>query len=174
MTSTIRRVLDAIYDGAAVLAAICLILILIVIVLQMAARWTGIPFPGSTAYAGYLMAAASFLAFAHALNHGAHIRVNLFLTALAGRRFWGELWCLVIGTAATSYLAWYAVMSVYWSYKLNDISQGQDATPIWIPQLPMAIGAVLLAVCFADNLVTLLATHKDNIRSGALDSQAAE
>ena len=34
MTSTIRRVLDAIYDSAAVLAAICLVLILIVIVLM--------------------------------------------------------------------------------------------------------------------------------------------
>lgn len=174
MASTIRRALDRIYDSAAVLAAICLILILIVIVLQMASRWSGIPFPGSTAYAGYLMAAASFLAFAHALNHGAHIRVGLFLTALGTKRFWGELWCLVIGTAAASYLAWYAVRAVYWSRKLHDVSQGQDATPLWIPQLPMAIGAVLLAVCFADNLATLVLTRKDNIRHGALEGRAAE
>ena len=172
MTSTIRRVLDAIYDFAAVLAAICLVLILIVIVLQMASRWTGISFPGSTAYAGYLMAASSFLAFAHALNRGAHIRVSLLLTALGGHRLWGELWGLLIGTAASTYLAWYAVKSVYWSYAFNDISQGQDATPIWIPQVPAAAGAVLLAVCFADNLATLLLTRRDNIRSSAIDQTA--
>lgn len=170
----LRRGLDALYDAAGAMAALCLVLILLVIVLQMAARWTGIPFRGSSDYAGYLMASASFLAFAHALNRGAHIRVSLLMTALGERRIWAELWALAVGTAASSYLAWYAVKAVYWSRKLNDISQGQDATPIWIPQLPMAFGAVLLAVCFADNLVTLVVTRRDNIRAGGLEQQAAE
>ena len=93
---------------------------------------------------------------------------------LGERRFWAELWCLAVGTAATSFLAWYAVKTVYWSRRLNDISQGQDATPLWIPQLPMAFGAVLLAVCFADNLITLIATRRDNIRHGILEQTAAE
>jgi TRAP-type C4-dicarboxylate transport system permease small subunit len=173
MMPAVRRALDAIYDGAGAMAALCLIVILCVIVLQMMARWTGTPFPGSSEYAGYLMAAASFLAFAYTLNRGAHIRVNLLLTALGERRFWGELWSLVVGTAASSYLAWYAVKTVYWSWKLHDISQGQDVTPLWIPQLPMAFGAVLLAVCFADNLITLIATRRDNIRPDVVE-QAAE
>jgi len=161
----IRRFLDALYLGAGALAACCLVALLGVIVLQMAARWASIAFPGSTAYAGYLMAAASFLAFAHALNRGSHIRVNLFLTALGERRFWGELWALVIASAASSYLAWYAVKATYWSRKLHELGQGQDATPIWIVQIPMAFGAVLLAICFVDNLITLLLTRHDNIGS---------
>jgi TRAP-type C4-dicarboxylate transport system permease small subunit len=170
----IRRVLDSIYDAAGAFAALCLVLILCVIVLQMASRWAGIPFRGSSDYAGYLMAAASFLAFAHALNRGAHIRVNLFLTAMGERRLWGEVWCLVVGTIASSYLAWYAVRTVYWSHKLNDVSQGQDATPLWIPQLPMAFGAVLLAICFADNLLTLILTRRDNIQASVIEQRAAE
>jgi TRAP-type C4-dicarboxylate transport system permease small subunit len=170
----IRRVLDALYGAAGALAALCLVLILVVIVLQMASRWTGIPFPGSAQYAGYLMASASFLAFAHALNRGAHIRVNLLLTTLGRYRFWGELWALAIGTAASSYMAWYAVRLVYWSRKLHDVSQGLDATPLWIPQLPMAFGAILLAVCLADNLVTLIFTRRDNIRLGTLEQARAE
>lgn len=174
MMKQVRRALDTLYDAAGAVAALCLVLILCVIVLQMAARWTGTPFPGSSDYAGYLMASASFLAFAHALNAGAHIRVNLLLAAFGKYRFWGELWCLLIGTAASSYLAWYAVKLVYWSRKLNDISQGQDATPLWIPQLPMAFGAILLAVCFADNLITLVATRRDNIRHVTLDQPPAE
>ncbi len=172
MASAFRRALDAVYDLAALLAALCLLAILVVIVLQMASRWTGIPFPGSSEYAGYLMAAASFLAFAHALNRGAHIRVSLFLTALGRHRFWGELWGLAVGTAASGYLAWYAVRTVQVSARYNDISQGQDATPIWIPQLPMAAGAILLAVCFADNLVTLIARGRDNIRDGGGEGAA--
>jgi TRAP-type C4-dicarboxylate transport system permease small subunit len=174
MTASIRRALDALYAAAGVLAAVCLVLILIVIVLQMGARWSGIAFPGSSEYAGYLMASASFLAFASALNSGAHIRVNLFLTALGARRYWGELWCLLIATAATSYVAWYAVKTVYWSRKLGDLSQGRDVTPLWIAQAPMAVGAVLLAVCFADNLVTLLLSGRDNIRPEPIAQPAAE
>lgn len=170
----LRRALDGLYDFAAVLAAFCLAAILLVIVAQMVARWLSIEVPGLSEYAGYLMASASFLAFAHALNRGAHIRVGLFLTALGERRFWGELWCMVISTAAACYLAWYAVRLVYWSYVLNDLSQGQDVTPLWIAQAPMAAGAVLLAVCFVDNLVALLMTRKDNIGSSAIEQSHAE
>ena len=96
----LRTFLDRLYAAAGVIAALCLIAILVVIVLQMGARWLLIPFPGSSEYAGYLMAASSFLAFAYVLNSGAHIRVSLFLSALGHHRFWAELWCMVIGTAA--------------------------------------------------------------------------
>lgn len=160
----LRRGLDRLYDFCAVLSAGCLVGILVVIVMQMIARWSSITFPGSTEYAGYLMASASFLAFAHALNRGVHIRVGLALNALGRHRYWGELWCLIIGSAASAYLAWYAVKLVYWSRKLHDVSQGQDATALWIVQLPTAFGAVLLAVAFLDNLLTLVLTGRDNIK----------
>ena len=170
----VRRALDRLYGACGVLSACCLIGILFVIVLQMAARWSSLTFPGSTEYAGYLMAAASFLAFAGALNSGAHIRVGLALTALGRHRYWGELWCLLVGTAAATYLAWYSVRLVYWSRKLHDLSQGQDATLLWIVQLPVALGAILLAIAFADNLVTLLRTGRDNIRTDVSVQSHAE
>lgn len=170
----LRRLLDRIYAASTGLAALCLVAMLGVIVMQMIARWSAFTFPGATDYAGYLMAAASFLAFASALNSGAHIRVGLFLTALGRRRFWGELWCLAVGTAATAYLAFYAVRLVYWSRKLGDVSQGQDAMPLWIVQMPVALGAILLATAFADNLITLIATGRDNIRDDVAAQGHAE
>ncbi len=170
----VRRVLDAVYDAGGIVAAICLVAILLVIVAQMVTRWINISVPGLSEYAGYLMASSSFLAFAHALNRGAHIRVNLFITALGQHRFWGELWCMTIGFAASSYLAWYAIRLVYWSRKLHDVSQGQDATPMWIVQTPMAVGAVLLAICFADNLVTLIVTRRDNIGTDFVEQSHGE
>lgn len=174
MARAVRTLLDRLYDVAAVGAAVCLVALLVVIVLQMVARWTGLEFPGSTQYAGYLMASSSFLAFAHALNRGAHIRVSLLLAGLGRHRFWGELWAMAIGTAAASYLARYAVKTVYWSWKLHDVSQGQDATPLWIVQIPMAFGAVLLAIAFIDNLITLIATRRDNIRAEIVDQTFGE
>ena len=168
-----RRILDALYTAGGVLAAVCLVGILSIIVLQMSARWFGEVFPGSTDYAGYLMAAASFFAFAHALNHGAHIRVSILLNALGRWRRWGEIWCFGIGSMLSVYFAYYAVKATYWSHKLGDISQGQDAMPMWIPQIPMAVGTVLLAVCFVDNLIRLIATGDHGIKSSSVEEGAA-
>lgn len=170
----IRRSLDAIYDGAGLLAAVCLVAILIVIMVQVGARWMGVTIHGPAEYAGYLMAAASFLAFAHTLNRGAHIRVGLLMNLLGERRFWAELWCLLVASAASIFLAWYACKAVYWSWKLGDVSQAQDATPLWIVQTPVAVGAIILAVCFVDNLATLLVTGRDNIRPDLGEQSRAE
>jgi TRAP-type C4-dicarboxylate transport system permease small subunit len=170
----LRRGLDFLYDLAGWLAAACLVAILAVIAAQVAARWAGIPFRGSSESAGYIMAAASFLAFAHTLNRGAHIRVGLLLNLLGKWRAWGEVWAAAISAAAATYLAWYAVKLVYWSWRLKDVSQGQDATPLWIVQVPVAIGAMLLALCLIDNLVGLLLTGRDNIRTDLPDTSRAE
>ncbi len=79
--AALRRFLDFLYAASGIAAALCLIAILSLIVVQMLARWTGEVFPGAPDYAGYAMAAASFLAFASALNKGAHIRVSIVLNA---------------------------------------------------------------------------------------------
>lgn len=165
MPRALRWTLDAVYLVAAWAAAGFLLAMLGVICGQMAARWFAFSFPGSTAYAGYCMAAASFLALPYALNAGAHIRVGLFLTALGRHRRWGELWCLFIGAGLATYFAWYAVKATRWSARFNDISQGQDATPLWIPQLAMCVGTVLLALALWDNLLSLLLGGRDNIRA---------
>ncbi|MEM1343786.1 MAG: TRAP transporter small permease [Pseudomonadota bacterium] len=159
----LRRALDALYLAGGIVAAGFLLAMLGVIVAQMAARWFAFSFPGSAAYAGYCMAAASFLALPYALNAGAHIRVGLFLTALGRHRRWGELWCLAIGAGLATYFAWYAVRGVRFSLQFNDISQDQDATPLWIPQSAMVVGTILLAICLWDNLIRLALTGRDNI-----------
>jgi TRAP-type C4-dicarboxylate transport system permease small subunit len=149
----LRRGLDALYLACGVIAAACLCGILAIIAAQMLARWSGHVFPGATAYAGYAMAASSFLALAHALNRGAHIRVGILLTLAPHRRRWIELWCFGVGAILGWFLARYTVKAVYWSWKLGDVSQGQDATPLWIAQAPMAIGATVFALCLTDHLV---------------------
>ncbi len=164
----ITRYLDSLYLVGGVMGAVALIAILCLIVLQMFARWFGWDadlIKGAPDYAGYCMAAASFLSFAYALNKGAHIRVTLILSAMGRYRYFGELWCFAIAGAAATYLAYYAIKATYWSHKLNDISQGQDATPLWIPQLAMSAGAVLLAICFWDNFMRLLVNRDHGIQA---------
>ncbi|MEE9335297.1 MAG: TRAP transporter small permease [Granulosicoccaceae bacterium] len=167
--SLLRRILDKLYWAGGIIASLFLIAILLLIVIQMGARWTGEVFSGAPDYAGYCMAGASFFAFAYALNHGAHIRVSILLNAMGSKRWWGEIWCFSIGAALSTYFAYYAIKATYWSKQLNDISQGQDATPIWIPQLSMCIGSVLLAICFWDNLCRLIFTGNHAIQSNVIE-----
>jgi len=161
--------LDRLYDLAGALAAVCLIALLIIICLQMIARWSGMVFLGSTAYAGYCMAAASFFALAYTLNHGGHIRVSLLLSQLGRFRRIAEIWCFGIGTVLAAFLALYAIKAVQISIKLNDISQGQDATPIWIPQVPMAIGATLFAIAMADRFIRILGGGSYHLGKGSIE-----
>jgi hypothetical protein len=49
--------------------------------------------------------------------------------------------------------AWYACRLAWQSNTFHDISTGNDATPLWIPQLGMAAGTVVLAIAFVDELV---------------------
>ena len=151
-----RATLDRLYRLSGAVAGCCLLALLTVIVVQMATRWSGLSFPGSTNYAGYLMAAASFFALGYALGHGSHIRVNLLLLRLGRFRRHGEIWCLVVGSGLSLYFACYAIKANYLSWRLNDISQGQDATPLWVPQLVMSAGTVILAIAMFDHLVRAL------------------
>ncbi len=155
--TAIRKLLDFLYALAGVLAALCLIAILSLIVAQMVARWTGEIFPGAPNYAGYAMAAASFLAFANALNRGAHIRVSVLLNAVpAGPKRLLEIWCFGLAAAIAWYFTYYAYWFVYWSWKFKEVSQGQDAIHLWIPQSVMVFGGGLLALALTDNLLHVL------------------
>lgn len=170
----LRPWLDRLYDLCGGLAALFLVVLLLVIVVQMTARWSGQQFPGSTDYAGYCMAAASFFALAYALNRGTHIRVALLLTKLGRWRRLGELWCFGIGTALGWYFAFYAIKAVRVSYELNDISQGQDATPLWIPQLAMAFGTTLLAIALLDRFLRIAFGGSWALGEGVLPDERAD
>lgn len=170
MLCKFRRFLDYLYMTAGGLSAVCLFLLLLIIVAQMVGRSLGINIRGATDYAGYLMAAASFLAFAYTLNRGGHVRVSLIIGRFTGANLYvAELLCHVMGSIMSGLLAWHSVNMVYWSYLLGDVSQGQDATKLWIVQTPVAVGSVILAICFLDNLASMLVRKRDNIVSDVIE-----
>ena len=169
--SSLRISLDRLYLTSGITASLFLILILLLIISQMVARWTGAVLTGAPDYTGYCMAASSFLALPYALNKGAHIRVSLLLNVLGKRaRLWLEIWCFGIASYLSVFFAYHAIKATRASLKWNDISQGQDASPLWIPQIAMCVGTVILAIAFIDHLVTLLFTGTHNITEDALDA----
>jgi TRAP-type C4-dicarboxylate transport system permease small subunit len=149
-----RKALDALYDGAAWLAALFMIALLVAVLLSIAGRELNFHVRGTDAYAGYFMAAAGFLALAHTLKRGEHIRVTLLLSALPPRaRHAMELWAHGAAVLLSGLLAFYAARLVWQSRLFHDISTGNDATPLWIPQLGMAVGTLILFVAFVDELI---------------------
>jgi TRAP-type C4-dicarboxylate transport system permease small subunit len=150
--------LDRIYLYSGYLAAFFLVCIFLTTMLQVLSRLIGINIRGLTDYAGYFMAASAFLAFAHTFNKGAHIRLELFMSMLGRFRVFAEWLSFFASAAIAIWLSYFAWSMVYWSWVLNDISQGLDATPIWIPQLSMAIGLTILALSVIDHSSRLLLT----------------
>ncbi len=149
-----RRLLDTLYDAAAALAALCMVGLLGMVLLSIVSRQLHFHVPGTDAYAGYLMAGAGFLALAHTLKRGEHIRVTLLLNHLQGRaRRALEIWALAAASALALLFAFYSGRLVWQSRLFNDISTGNDATPLWLPQLAMAAGTAVLAIAFVDELV---------------------
>ncbi len=142
------------YDAAAYLAAVFLMGTLLMVLLGIFGRLLNFQVRGTDAYAGYLMAGAGFLALAHTLMRGEHIRVTLVLehAGMSGKR-WLERASLAIALVLSSAFAWYSLRLAWQSYQFHDISTGIDATPLWIPQLSMAVGNVFLAIAFVDLLV---------------------
>lgn len=149
-----RKILNFIYTTSAWLAGVGMIGILAAVCFTIAGRFFGFPIGGIDSYAGYSMAGAGFLALASTLKHGEHIRVTLLLNSLQGRsqRFL-ELFTLLVAVIISGFLAWYSIRLVYQSWLFQDISTGIDATPLWIPQISMAVGTVVFFIAFVDEFV---------------------
>lgn len=157
-----RRLLDGLYSASAWLAGVFMIGVLAMVSLTIASRLFGFAAPGTDAYAGYATAGAGFLALASTLKHGEHIRVTLLLGALhGGVRKLAELAALLVATALAGFLAFYSVRLAWQSWEINDISVGIDATPMWIPQIFMALGTVVFFIAFADELVLELLGRRE-------------
>ncbi|CAN5668618.1 TRAP transporter small permease [soil metagenome] len=154
MPGALRKTLDTLYDATAALAAVCMVLLLVMVLVSILGRQLHFNLPGVDAYAGYMMAAAGFLALAHTLKKGEHIRVTLLVGSLQGAWKRGfEIWALFAAMLLALLSAFYACRLAWQSYTFHDISTGNDATPLWLPQLSMALGTVVLAIAFIDEFV---------------------
>ncbi len=171
----IWRVLDAVYLASGVLAAVFMVMILLLIVAQMGARWAGITFEGSTEFAGYAMAATSFFALAHAFSRGAHIRVSILLNLNSFTRMWLDAGAMLVAGQdqipewVVSFLSMFGTAPGNWGAIWEKTGDAWIYTPVWVPQLPMSVGTVLLAIALWDHLVRLLVTDETAIKGETVE-----
>lgn len=174
-----RKLLDRFYALTLYLAAGCLVLIAVLVGAQVLGRIAdgllklfgyppyGFLVASLAEIAGYLLAAASFLALAATLKRGAHIRVTVLLGNVpAQARRWLELWVLAVGVAFVAYISLSLWSLVYDSYRFKEVSYGLIPVPLAIPQAVMAVGAAALLIALIDELVLTWRTGRPSFRAG--------
>lgn len=145
------------YRFSLLLSGTCLILMTLLILAQIVARLMGAVTPSSEDFAGWLLSAMVFFGLAYTFNSGGHIRVTMLLSRLsAQKRRWQELLNLAVGILITGYLAFYTLYTVYDSFDYGEVTDTYLAVPLWLVQLPMAIGSLFLFIAVLDNGLLLL------------------
>lgn len=167
--------LHHLYRISGLLSAVSLTLICGLILAQVVARNLGTTVRDAEEFAAWAMAAAGFFGLPYALHQGAHIRVAVVTRFVPqALHHTMELISSAIGLALACYLAWFCSSFVLESWRFNEVSQGLVPVPMWIPQLPMVFGSVLLAVAFAERLVCTLQRRPFEVGSGDDVSGQAE
>lgn len=173
-----RRILDKLYSSALLLSALCLCAIAAMVGLQLLGRIADalLRLSGVVPYgfvilslaeiAGYLLAAASFLALAATLKSGLHIRVTMALAALGERtRHVVELWAFGAAAAFCVYMTYHIASFAWVSYQFNEVSTGVIRVPLMIPQAAMAAGILVLTIALIDEFVIVLRRGRPSFRA---------
>lgn len=157
------KFLDRLFTWSGYLAGVFLVIIALLVVAQIVARFFNTQIPSSDEFAGYALAACSFLGLAYAFRSGSHIRVTL-VTARLPHKPQRILLLLVLLFAAIMMGSWaYNSMAlVYDSWQYNEMSKGILKYPIWIPQLSMGIGVTLLCLAIIEDLVNVIRNREPN------------
>ena len=155
--------LKNIYRFSGYIAAFFLILVATFILIGIASRIFGFYIRGLAEYSGYCMAASSFFALAYTFVEGGHIRITLFLEKVSGqKKRLLEIWCLIIASFYSGYVAFYFIKMLKISYEFQERSEGADEILIWIPQTSVAIGSLIFFICvFHQFILTIFNKSND-------------
>jgi TRAP-type C4-dicarboxylate transport system permease small subunit len=169
----LRRFLDRLYAASGALAAVCLALIAVVMLLQAGMRELGWLLRGADDIVAWLCAGCAFLALGHTFRRGELVRVGLVVERLPPRlRRAAALAALGLTVLFVGYMVYAVLRFVYESWRFAEVAQGLIAIPIWIPQLSFALGAVVLFIAVLDELVVLAQGGKPAYQAAEEDRRA--
>lgn len=157
------KFLDRLFTWTGYLAGFFMVAIAALVVAQIIARLFHQQIPSVDEFAGYCLAASSFLGLAYSFRSGSHIRVTL-LTAKLGNKAQRLVLMAVLVFAAAMIAIWAynSAYLVYESWEFKEMSTGILKYPIWIPQLSMAIGVTLFGIAIMEDLVNVMLGREPN------------
>jgi TRAP-type C4-dicarboxylate transport system permease small subunit len=153
----LTRSLNAIYQAAGALAGVFLVAICVIVTAQIVARQFGAIIPSADQFAGFCLAATSFLGLAYSFRSGSHIRVTLFIQTLGstGTRLMLVL-ALSVAAVITVILAYHTIFMVVQNATRGEVTSGLVPVQLWIPQLGMAVGVTLFAIAILEDLFSAI------------------
>ncbi|MCC7326290.1 MAG: TRAP transporter small permease [Burkholderiales bacterium] len=163
------RAVGALARVGIALAAVALLTSMAVIAYSVVMRYAlNQPVPWVDELAGYLLVACVMLAAADALRQGEHIAVDIVTERLSRRaRRWTARFGLVAVALSALLLAVQGYDMVAFSRMVGLMSNGYLAVPMWIPQLLVPVGAVLLLLAALAEFATPAADEPESGDDGA-------
>ena len=159
----LTKFLDRLFIWSGYLAGMFLVLIGILVVSQIVARMMHSQIPSVDEFAGYSLAASSFLGLAYSFRCGSHIRVTLFTDRLSGSAQRIILIAvLLFALAMIGTWGYNAVHLVYESWLFKEVSTGIIKYPLWIPQMFMGLGVILFCLALLEDLVRVIRGEEPN------------
>lgn len=152
-----RSALNTLYRVSGLLAGFFLVWVAILSLTQIVSRMLGYAAHSFDEFAGYCMAASSFLGLAWTFRCNEHIRVTLAIgRARGGLRRALEIACLLLAVGMIGFFTWHTASMAWTSYELNDVSQGLMPVKLWFPQSGLALGLAILLIALLDDLLAML------------------
>ena len=154
-SSTEGRPLDLLERASLWTSAICLVGMTLLMLAEIVLRGV---FNSTTEHSdelvGYLLVGVSFLSLALCQSRGAFHRVEMVQMRLGPR---GQLVSsLVFNLLSFAYIAltdWYFIQFVMSSYRREAMASTVLATPLWIPESVMVVGATLLLLALGRSIL---------------------
>ncbi|MCZ2722015.1 TRAP transporter small permease [Marinomonas sp. 15G1-11] len=158
-----RKFLNNMYLASGYLSGFCILLITLLIVSQVIGRLFGFIVPSVEDFSGYSLAAATFFGLAYTFREGGHIRVSLAIKFLpASSRRIQELFILAVALLLCAFMSFYTIHLSWESYIFEEVSYGYIPVPIWLPQVPVALGMVMFTIAIADDFFCTLLGQTPN------------
>ncbi|WP_372737291.1 TRAP transporter small permease [Neptunomonas sp.] len=152
-----RSLLNKLYLASGYLSGFCIVLITLIITAQIVGRILGFIVPSAEDFSGYALAAATFFGLAYTFREGGHIRVTLVIQHWReGTRYIQELSVLILALLLVCFMSFYSVHMVWESYIFEEVSSGYVSVPVWMPQVPVALGILMLNIAILDDVISML------------------
>lgn len=155
--TALRRALEGLYIGSAYLGAAFIVAIGLLITAQVIGRELGVLVVGADDLTSWSVVAAGFLPLAYTYRSAGHIRVTLLVDRTGGplRRVW-EIVIMAVALFFVGFLCYSSFDMIRDAIRFGDKTQGLIVIPMFIPQLSMPIGALILVIAILDDLVAAM------------------
>jgi len=154
--SLVLKFIEKLENFGAFLAALALALMFALGLAEILSREVlGTSISISLEYTGYLVAFSFLMGSGWTFSQGKHVRLTLFAPkGKAGKNL--EIGVLLVALGLASLLAYGLVSWSFGSFLRGSVSFFPSATPLWIPQMILSLGPLILAFSVLGQLLQTL------------------